>query len=128
MRNLRFILWLLFFSITAFSQIENLSVDEFLKKVDNEKVVLVYFHADWCVPCVRVKPSIQQLKNEEKEAEILEIDVDKNPKVALHFEINTLPLFIIYKNGKKLWEYNAYMSKSDISIQLSLYKEKTKSK
>lgn len=105
-----------------------MTVEGFLKKVDNkEKLVFVYFNADWCVPCVKLKPIIEQIEAEEKASvEVLKIDVDKNPKVALHFEINTLPLFMIYKNGKKVWEANMFMQKSDLVSRLHIYMEDKK--
>ena len=101
-----------------------MTVEDYNRKTANtEKIVLAYFHADWCVPCVKLKPTIAQLETEEKEkVEILSIDVDNHPKIALHFEINTLPLFIIYKNGKKVWENNTSLSKADIKKKLDLYK------
>lgn len=101
-----------------------MTVEEYIKKTQNqEKIVLAYFKADWCVPCVKLKPIMEQLTVEEKEkVEILIIDADKNPKVSQHFEINTLPLFILYKNGKKVWENNTSLPKTEIQKKLNLYK------
>lgn len=105
-------------------QDDGMSVEDFLKKTDNrEKIVLAYFKADWCAPCVKLKPVMEQLTAEEKEkVEILIIDTDANKKIAQHFEINTLPLFHIYKNGKKVWENNTALSKADLQKKLALYK------
>ncbi len=105
-------------------QEDGMTVEEYLKKTENkEKVVFVYFKADWCAPCIKLKPAIEQLQTEEKEkVEILVIDVDENKKIATHFEINTLPLFIIYKNGKKVWENNTSLPKAEIQKKLNLYK------
>lgn len=105
-------------------QDDGMSVEEYFKKTENkEKIVLAYFKADWCVPCIKLKPAIEQLQTEEKEkVEILVIDVDENKKVAQHFEINTLPLFIIYKNGKKVWENNTSLPKAEIQKKLNMYK------
>ena len=102
----------------------SMTVEDYIKKTQNqEKIVLAYFKADWCVPCVKLKPIMEQLSVEEKEkVEILIIDADKNPKVAQHFEINTLPLFILYKNGKKVWENNTFQPKTEIQKKLNLYK------
>ena len=101
-----------------------MTVEEYLKRTSNaERIVLVYFKADWCVPCIKLKPIIEQLTVEEKEkVEILILDADQNPQVAQHFEINTLPLFIIYKKGKKMWENNTALPKSEIQKKLNLYK------
>lgn len=104
-----------------------LTVDAFYMKVNNkERIVLVYFSADWCVPCIKLKPTIKQIEEEEKErVEVLNLDVDENPKIATYFEINTLPLFILYKNGKKVWERNMFTSKADLLKAINLYAIKT---
>jgi thioredoxin 1 len=119
-------LLLVLFGLTAFSQVENLSVEDYNKRVAaTDKIVLVYFNADWCVPCIKLKPVMEQITVEERTStNVLSIDVDKNPEISKHFEINTLPLFIIYKNGKKVWENNTAISKSDIKAKIDMYKEK----
>ncbi len=105
-------------------QDDGMSVEEFLKRTENkEKIVFAYFKAEWCAPCVKLKPVMEQLQAEEKEkVEILIIDIDENKKLAQHFEINTLPLFYIYKNGKKVWENNTALCKADIQKKLAMYK------
>lgn len=125
MKNYLTIALLMLFALPAFTQIEGLSVEAFQTKVNNQqKIVLVYFHADWCKPCVKLKPIVEQIEAEEKASvEVLKIDADKNPAVALQFEINTLPLFMIYKNGKKVWEYNAFMQKAELIQKLNLFRE-----
>lgn len=110
-------------SISFNKQQENgLSVDEYFKKVTTkDSVVLVYFNADWCVPCIKLKPVISELEKENPAVKVLKLDVDANPKIAQHFEINTLPLFFIYKNGKQVWTNNTYMSKKDLQDKLRFY-------
>ena len=63
------------------------------------------------------------MENETKEyCEILKIDVDENPLIAQYFEINTLPMFVIYKNGNKSWENIGLLTKMQIKSKLELYK------
>lgn len=104
-----------------------LTVDAYYAKVYNkEKNVLVYFSADWCVPCIKLKPIIIQIETEQKESvEVLNLDVDENPKIATYLEINTLPLFILYKNGKKVWQRNMFMSKENLVKAINHYVIKT---
>ena len=103
---------------------KGLTVEQFNQKVSNkEKIVLVYFNADWCVPCIKLKPIIEQTEKEEAEKVIfLKINVDDNPEVATHFEINTLPQFYIYRNGKIAWQHTGILTKKDISDKINLYK------
>ena len=106
------------------SDIEDLTVEDFFKKVNiRDTSVFVYFYADWCVPCVKLKPVIAELEKEYKgKIKFLKLDVDENPKVSLHFEINTLPFFIIYKNSKQVWNNNTFMSKEKLSAKLNQYR------
>lgn len=102
-----------------------MTVEEFQKKIAmSKKTVLVYFHASWCMPCVKFKPSIDELENETKEyCEIIKIDTDANPKIAEFFEINSLPMFVIYKDGKKSWENVGLLTKEQVQTKLDLYKK-----
>ncbi|MES2568415.1 MAG: thioredoxin family protein [Bacteroidota bacterium] len=101
-----------------------MTVEEFQKKIAvSKKPILVYFHADWCMPCIKMKPEMVDLGNEIKEyCELLIIDTDANPKIAEHFEINSLPMFVIYKNGKKSWEKIGLLSKAQVKAKVDLYK------
>lgn len=102
-----------------------MTVEEFQKKVAmSKKTILVYFHASWCMPCVKFKPSIDELEIETKEyCEVLKIDTDANPKIAEFFEINSLPMFVIYKDGKKSWENVGLLTKDQVKAKLELYKK-----
>lgn len=100
-----------------------MSVETFTQKVSNpNKLVLVYFHADWCVPCVKLKPEIAALETESKDiCVVLKLDADDNPILSEHFEINTLPTFMLYKNGKKVWENNGYQSKQQLQAKIEAF-------
>ncbi len=102
-----------------------MTVEEFQKKIAvSKKTILVYFHASWCMPCVKFKPSIDELENETREyCEVLKIDTDANPKIAEFFEINSLPMFVIYKDGKKSWENVGLLTKDQVKAKLELYKK-----
>jgi thioredoxin 1 len=103
-----------------------MSVKEFMQKVNNnEKLVFVYFHADWCVPCIKLKPAMDQMEIDEKQKMVLlKIDVDENPQVAIHFEINALPLFMIYKKGKAVWTHNGLLTKDALEYQIEMCETK----
>lgn len=102
-----------------------MTVEEFQKKIAvSKKTILVYFHAEWCGPCAKLKPGIAELENETKEfCEVIKIDTDANPKIAEFFEINSLPMFVIYKDGKKSWENVGLLTKEQIKAKVELYKK-----
>lgn len=103
---------------------KGLTLEQYNEKIANkEKIVLVYFNADWCVPCIKLKPVIEQIEIEEKEkAFVLKLNVDDNKDIATHFEINTLPQFYIYRNGKIAWQFTGILTKKELSDKINLYK------
>ncbi|MES2761554.1 MAG: thioredoxin family protein [Bacteroidota bacterium] len=103
---------------------KGMSVEEFQKRIANmQKPVLVYFNASWCMPCVKLKPEMDQLEKEVKAyCDVFQVNTDDNPKVTEHYEINSLPMFVLYKNGRKVWENIGSVSKSQLQTKIEGYK------
>jgi len=102
---------------------KGMTVAQFQEKISRkDKLVMVYFNASWCVPCIKLKPVISELENDSKEnCEILQINTDDNPQVAEHYEINSLPMFVLYKNGKKMWENIGSLSKTQLQSKIEMH-------
>ena len=61
-----------------------------------------YFTADWCTPCKRVKPIVEELNREQTDASFQIIDVDMEMELAKKFEIRSVPTFILIKDGVEI--------------------------
>jgi thioredoxin len=84
-----------------------------------DKMVLVDLYAEWCTPCRKMGPFLTQMQLDYKdEMTISRIDVDRNPTLAEQLKIESLPLLILYKNGKEVWRHVGYLSKNDLKKQL----------
>ncbi len=62
--------------------------------------VLVDFWAEWCGPCKRLAPILEQvaLKMESK-VKLVKLNVDHSPQTASQFGIRSIPTLILFKNG-----------------------------
>jgi thioredoxin 1 len=65
------------------------------------KPVLMDFFADWCGPCRRQGPILEELKKKMGDAiEIKKIDVDQAMDLANKYGIRVVPTLVIEKDGK----------------------------
>jgi thioredoxin 1 len=82
----------------------------FKEIISGEKPVLVDFYADWCGPCKMMTPVIQQVSKELGDAvRVLKVDVDRNQSAAKAYQIQGVPTFMIFKNGKIMWRQSGAM-------------------
>ena len=60
--------------------------------------MIYYFTADWCNPCKKVKPIVEEM-NRESVTKFQMIDVDSESELVKKFEIRSVPTFILIENG-----------------------------
>ncbi|MGZ3898786.1 MAG: thioredoxin family protein [Bacteroidia bacterium] len=91
---------------------------------NKDTIVLVYFHASWCMVCAKVKPVIETIEKEYKgKVKVLRIDTDRDKEITQEFEIDALPVLMLYKKGNRQWIFpgiidaNSLRAKLDAQLQ-----------
>ena len=99
---------------TSNAQVEFLTYDDFLKKVWNFEAnpqewvyegdvpCVIDFYADWCGPCKRVAPIMDELAKEfDGKLKVYKINVDKEKQLASVFRVRSIPsVLFVPKTGK----------------------------
>jgi thioredoxin len=68
-----------------------------------DKYVLVDFFATWCEPCTVLGPILEKVaKHFEDKVVLIKANVDKFPKSAQKYEVESIPKIILFKNGKQI--------------------------
>ncbi len=76
--------------------------------------VLVDFWAEWCAPCRALGPTIDQIATELKgKAKVGKLDVDGNQKTAMSFNVQSIPMCVLIKDGKVLNKWMGMRPKAE---------------
>lgn len=99
--------------------VKEMTKADFLALLEEEKFVLIDFYAEWCGPCKKMKPYLDEISNEKAyEVKIVRIDVDKNPTLAKEMNIEGLPTLHLYKNKELKWNKLGFATKEEMLEQL----------
>lgn len=98
-----------------------LTLVQYRKLLNSDKLVLVDFYADWCAPCKKMKPYLDEISLEMKDKVIVKrIDADANKVLAKDLKVDALPILLLYKGNKLVWSYKGYISKEEVIKKLKM--------
>ena len=81
--------------------------------------VVVDFYADWCGPCQRLAPVLEELAAETPGARIVKVNVDQSPSLATEYGVNSIPSLKVFKNGAVTDQLVGLVSKSQLQSLLT---------
>jgi thioredoxin 1 len=61
-----------------------------------------YFTADWCQPCKKVRPIVDELSRDLFPNTFQIINVDLEMELCKKFEVSSVPTFVLIENGIKI--------------------------
>jgi thioredoxin 1 len=60
---------------------------------------ILYFTADWCHPCKKVRPIVDELNREQTKVKFQIIDVDDEMEMARMWNVSSIPTFVVITYG-----------------------------
>jgi rhodanese-related sulfurtransferase len=99
--------------------VEQITMAAYLQQIPADKTVLVDFGAKWCPPCKKMDVVLKELQQTHGEKFLL-VKIDGGTQTSLVKEMNIeeFPTFIIYKNGKPVWQKQGLLEKEEFIRQL----------
>jgi thioredoxin 1 len=83
---------------------------------------VLYFTADWCNPCKKVKPIVEEM-NKDSITKFQMIDVDLEMELTKKFEIRSVPTFILTKDGKEIKRTTGAQTRQQLESFIDLVEE-----
>lgn len=81
----------------------------------SDQPVLVDFYADWCGPCRMLAPVLEEIAREyEGGVKVGKVNVDEQMELAQKFDVSSIPLLVVFKDGQPVAKSLGYRPKEEI--------------
>lgn len=62
--------------------------------------VLIDLWAEWCAPCRKVSPIVDEIAAETDGLDVYKINVDDHPQVSMNYKVMSIPTLLLFKDGE----------------------------
>jgi thioredoxin 1 len=75
---------------------------------------IYYFTAEWCGPCKKVRPIVEELNRDQVDVKFQIIDVDSEGELTRKFDVKSIPTFIRIEDGEEVDRIIGAQTKKDL--------------
>ena len=79
-----------------------LNSSSFTDALLKNKLLLVDFWAEWCGPCKSMHPIFSRMAKKYDHVRFARVNVDNSQDIAAKFNVQSIPTFIMFKNGENV--------------------------
>ena len=89
-------------------------------EIESGKPVVIDFWAEWCIPCKKIAPIIDELAEKyEGRVKIGKYNVEESSDVATEFGIRSIPTILFFRDGKLVDKNVGSISKSNLEEKIN---------
>lgn len=72
--------------------------ESFDQAIKENKTILVDFWAEWCGPCRKVAPILEEISSETN-LPVGKLNIDENPEKTQEYSVHSIPTMVLFKDG-----------------------------
>lgn len=99
------------------------SEGEILKLINDNEMVVIYFTGRDCGACEAIKSKIESVLRGLPNIMSVEIDGEKNLELAAKYDVFSLPIFLLYIEGKETLRIGRNVDLLDLERNIKRYYE-----
>jgi thioredoxin 1 len=88
----------------------------------HEKLTIVKFGAEWCGPCKKLDPIIDEIAADNSDVKVAYVDIDGDGALAAEYGILSVPSTLFFKQGKVMSSIIGLVPKAKIQSAIDQYK------
>ncbi len=86
-----------------------------IEVLDNEGLTVVDFFANWCGPCRKLSPILEEVERDlSDKVKFTKINTDDNIEAAKKYQVSGLPTLLVFKDGEVVERMVGLMPKASI--------------
>lgn len=94
--------------------IKQLEPQNFTDFLDNNKIAVVDFWAEWCAPCLAFAKIFDKVASEYKDIGFGKVDIESYPELSELFQVRSIPHLLIFKEGVAIYSESGSMPESTL--------------
>ena len=85
------------------AEVHELTPNEFTSlKDEKDKLIVVDFYAEWCMPCLMMAPVFESVADKNKDVRFGKINIEDAQDLAEKNNVSSIPCIIFFKDGKEV--------------------------
>jgi rhodanese-related sulfurtransferase len=107
-------------AMEAAASTTQMSLAQYKSLTTSSSLVLIDFGAEWCPPCKKMEPVLQQLQKDlSAKFSLVKVDGGQDIDVMKAQKVEALPVFIVYKQGKEIWRKQGVVELDELKAALA---------
>lgn len=83
--------------------------------INNDKLVIIDFFAEWCGPCQMLTPVLKALDEKYNDKiEVYKVNVDESQNAAMRYGVTAMPTLVFFKDGEEVERQIGYMDEDEL--------------